>query len=94
MSSLSKKYDWYPNRQIESPLSVISVSPSPKKFTYGGERRGTQQFSLKIMQFDTIGASPLKTQSKPKVQDQRKFSQLMPINEKFIYHHEDWLDKQ
>ena len=31
VSSLGKKYDWYPNRLIESPLSVFTQSPSPKK---------------------------------------------------------------
>jgi len=32
VSSLGKRYDWYPNRQIESPISTFTESPSPKKF--------------------------------------------------------------
>ena len=33
LASLDKrKYDWYPNRCIDSPISTITVSPTPKKF--------------------------------------------------------------
>ena len=44
VSSLSKKYDWYPNNEIEPTLVNYTSSPLPSK-TYG-DRRGTQQFSL------------------------------------------------
>jgi hypothetical protein len=45
VSSLSKKYDWYPNRMLESPYAAFTESPSPKKFN-PSERRQTQHFSL------------------------------------------------
>lgn len=58
VSSIDKKYDWYPNRLIESPFSLVTASPSPKKPT---QERRTTQFNLQIKAFDaTNGASPLK----------------------------------
>lgn len=33
MASLDQgKYNWYPNREINSPLSTYTVSPEPKRF--------------------------------------------------------------
>ena len=72
-SSLSKRYGWYPNREMKTSLNFFSKSPSPKKFIDINDRRGTQQFSLNIIKFEEpASASPNK--AAVKFQDNRKLS--------------------
>ncbi|CDW85236.1 UNKNOWN [Stylonychia lemnae] len=87
VSSLGKRYDWYPNRLIESPLSTYTQSPSPKKFNIQ-DRRSSQQFSLQIKSFDipSHNPSPVKAMRGSQGQGIRRFTQavLNPIHERFI----------
>ena len=83
VSSIDKKYDWYPNRQIESPFSLVTASPSPKKLT--GERRQTQfNLVMKPFEMSNNSASPIKVQS---IRRNTQFT-LKPISER-IGEHED-----
>lgn len=41
VSPIDKRYDWYPNRDISSPVSQFAKSPSPVKVSYKDFRRGT-----------------------------------------------------